>query len=175
MLYGLRRSELLALTWADLDLDAGTVSIDKAPVEVKGGLVQTPGTTKRSRRTVPVDADTARPLSTHRASQNTERLALGPAWAHLDLVVCTATGTAVHPHNFNKTLVAIARRARLPPLTSHGMRHTAATHMTRQAADLGAARRRRGPGSQHRHDDASERCRSRVPHDAEAALAAVSL
>jgi integrase len=140
VLYGLRRSELLALTWADLDLDAGTVSIDKALVEVKGGLVQTPGKTKRSRRTVPVDADTARMLSAHRAAQNAERLALGAAWADLDLVVCTATGTAVHPRNFNKTLVAIARQAGLPPLTSHGLRHTAATHMTRQAADLGELR-----------------------------------
>jgi integrase len=140
VLYGLRRSELLALTWADLDLDAGTVNIDKALVEVKGGLVQTPGKTKRSRRIVPVDADTARMLSTHRARQNTERLALGGTWADLDLVVCTAAGTAVHPRNFNKTLVAIARQAGLPPLTSHGLRHTAATHMTRQAADLGELR-----------------------------------
>jgi integrase len=140
VLYGLRRSELLALTWADLDLDAGTVNIDKALVEVKGGVVQTPGKTRRSRRTVPVDTDTARMLSAHRARQNTERLALGGAWTDLDLVVCTATGTAVHPRNFNKTLVSIASSAGLPPLTSHGLRHTAATHMTRQAADLGELR-----------------------------------
>lgn len=130
----------MALTWADVDLDAGTVNIDKALVEVKGGLVHTPGKTKRSRRVVPVDADTSRMLSAHRARQNTERLALGGAWVDLDLVVCTAIGTAVHPRNFNKTLVAIARRAGLPALTSHGLRHTAATHMTRQAADLGELR-----------------------------------
>ena len=140
VLYGLRRSELLALTWADVDLGAGTVNIDKALVEVKGGLVQTPGKTKRSRRTVPIDADTTRALLAHRARQNAERLALGPAWSDLDLVVCTATGTAVHPRNFNKTLVSVARQAGLPPLTSHGLRHTAATHMTRQAADLGELR-----------------------------------
>jgi integrase len=87
-----------------------------------------------------VDADTARLLSTHRARQNAERLAFGGAWTDLDLVVCTATGTAVHPRNFNKTLVSIVRQADLPPLTSHGLRHTAATHMTRQAADLGELR-----------------------------------
>ena len=43
VLYGLRRSELLGLKWDDMDFDAGTVRVDEALVEVKGGLAWTPG------------------------------------------------------------------------------------------------------------------------------------
>ncbi|MCC6438530.1 MAG: site-specific integrase [Acidimicrobiales bacterium] len=140
VLYGPRRSELLGLKWDDIDFNAATVRIDEAIVEVKGGLVWTPGKTKRSRRTIPVDAVTLRLLEAHRRKQLAERLFCGPAWADLDLVVCTRTGTAVHPRNFNKTLAILARDAGLPHLTSHGLRHTAATHMTRRATDLGQLR-----------------------------------
>jgi integrase len=140
VLYGLRRSELLGLKWDDLDFDGATVRVDEALVEVKGGLAWTPGKTKRSRRLIPLDAETVRMMAAHRTSQLNERLALGPAWAGLDLVVCTRTGTAVHPRNFNKTLAVLARDNGLPLLSSHGLRHTAATHMTRQAADLGELR-----------------------------------
>ena len=43
VLYGLRRSELLALRWDDLDLDAGTVRVDEGLIEVKGKPVWTDG------------------------------------------------------------------------------------------------------------------------------------
>ncbi len=46
----------------------------------------------------------------------------------------------VSPGNFDQTLDRIVKRAGLPRLTSHGLRHTAATHMVREAADVGELR-----------------------------------
>ena len=55
-------------------------------------------------------------------------------------MVSSKTGTPVSPGNFDQTLDRLVTRAGVPRLTSHGLRHTAATHMVRQAADAGELR-----------------------------------
>jgi integrase len=139
-LYGLRRSELLALRWSDLDFKVRSVVVDEGLVEVKGGVVWTPGKSVRSRRTIPVDAETMRSLAAHRKAQIAERLAVGAEWVDLDLVVTTRTGNYVEPRNFDAILERLIARAGVPRLTSHGLRHTAATLMVRHAADVGELR-----------------------------------
>lgn len=60
VLYGLRRSELLALRWDDLDLKAATLRIDERLVPVVGGTAWTDAKNARSRRLIPLDAETIR-------------------------------------------------------------------------------------------------------------------
>ena len=100
----------------------------------------TEGKNARSRRKIMVDAETLRVLRAHRSMQLHERLAAGSEWEDLDLVVSSKTGTPVSPGNFDQTLDRLVTRAGVPRLTSHGLRHTAATHMVRQAADAGELR-----------------------------------
>jgi len=140
VLYGLRRSELLALKWDDIDLDRRTITIDEALVEVHGRPVWTEGKNARSRRTFGIDADTAGHLASHRTFQRRERLAAGADWRDLDLVAATTMGNVVSPGNFDPMLERLVKRSGLPRLTSHGLRHTAATHMVRQATDVGELR-----------------------------------
>ena len=52
-------------------------------------------------------------------------------------MVSSRTGTPVSPGNFDQTLERLVVRAGVPRMTSHGLRHTAATHMVRQASDAG--------------------------------------
>ena len=82
----------------------------------------------------------AKELCSHRKFQTEERLAAGSAWQDNDLVVATKTGTPVSPGNFDQTFERLAAKAGVPRLTSHGLRHTAATHMVRHATDLGELR-----------------------------------
>ena len=140
VLYGLRRSELLGLPWSAVNLKAGTVRIEQALVEVHGRPEWTEGKNARSRRPIPIDPDIARELATHRKFQAEERLAAGPAWHDDGLVVTTRTGNRVSPGNFDQTLERLVAKAGVPRLTSHGLRHTAATHMVRHATDLGEIR-----------------------------------
>ena len=98
------------------------------------------GKTRRSRRTIPIDAHTMAALETHRRGQVAERLRAGEAWEDHNLVVATATGRPIEPRNFNHTLQRINNTARLPRLSSHGLRHTAATHMVANAIDVGELR-----------------------------------
>lgn len=139
-LYGLRRSELLALKWDDIDVEARTVRIDEALIEVEGRPVFTEGKNERSRRTFGVDSGTAARLEVHRLRQLEERLLAGPDWLDQDMVLSTQSRNRVSPGNFDQTLERLVKKAGVPRLTSHGLRHTAATHMVRQAADLGELR-----------------------------------
>jgi integrase len=140
VLYGLRRSELLGLHWSTVNLKAGTLRIEQALVEVHGRPEWTEGKNARSRRTIPIDPDMAKELGAHRKFQTEERLAAGSAWQDNGLVVATRTGTPVSPGNFDQTLERLVAKAGVPRLTSHGLRHTAATHMVRHATDLGELR-----------------------------------
>jgi integrase len=139
-LYGLRRSELLGLAWSAVDLKRSTVRIEQALIEVHGRPEWSDGKNARSRRTIPIDASTVAALKEHRKFQNEERLAAGPHWSDHDLVVATRAGMPVSPGNFDQTLDRLVKKAGVPRLTSHGLRHTAATHMVRHASDIGEIR-----------------------------------
>ena len=140
VLYGLRRSELLALRWDDFDAEAGTVRVDEGLVAVRGGVAWSEGKSRRSRRTFAVDPVTVRALSVRRKDQLLERLAYGAAWEDNDLIIATRSGKLVTPQNYDKTLAIVVASAGVPRLSSHGLRHTAATHMVRNADDVGELR-----------------------------------
>jgi integrase len=140
VLYGLRRSELLALRWDDVDLDGATLRIDEGLVPVIGGMVWTNAKNERSRRLIPLDLETLRAVVRHRREQSVERLFAGPEWTDLDLVFTTDLGHPVMPRSFDRTLEVAVRAAGVPGLSSHGLRHTAATHMVQGSRDLGELR-----------------------------------
>lgn len=140
LLYGLRRSELLGLQWAAVSLRKGVVRIERGVVDVGGRPEWSDGKNERSRRTIPIDEETAAALASHRRLQAEERLAAGPQWEDNDLVLATKTGRLVSPRNFDQTFARLVEKADVPWLTSHGLRHTAATHMVRHASDIGEIR-----------------------------------
>lgn len=138
--YGLRRSELLGLRWAAVSLRKGAVRIERGVVDVAGRPEWSDGKNERSRRTIPIDDETSAALISHRRLQAKERLAAGPQWQDNDLVLATRTGRVVSPRNFDTTFARLVAKADVPRLSSHGLRHTAATHMVRHASDIGEIR-----------------------------------
>jgi len=79
---GLRKGELLALRWEDVDLDARTIRARQTVQRLPHvGLVYGPPDSLRSRRTIPLPDASARALRRHRhrAMQAAEALAAGPA------------------------------------------------------------------------------------------------
>lgn len=91
---GLRPSEALALSWDDLDLNAGTVSVNHSLVRVPGvkGWVLEDPKTQKSIRTVPVPSWTIDELRKWKVTQAKERLQIGAEWQDHGLVFTTATG-----------------------------------------------------------------------------------
>lgn len=140
VLYGLRRSELLALKWDDIDFQAETLRVDEGLVPVHNGYGWSNGKTAASRRTFGVDEGTMAHLARHKTRQLEERLLVGPEWREHNLVVATHYGKPVIPHNFSVTFNRLVAEAGVPRLTTHGLRHTAATHMVRNCSDIGKLR-----------------------------------
>ena len=139
VLYGLRRSEVLAVKWDDVDLAASTLRVDEGIIALGGEIAWTEAKNARSRRTIPIDADTISAFARHRREQLAERLR-ELHWEDHDMVIATRAGRPVLPRSLDRTLELLVRDAGLPKLTSHGLRHTAATQMVAHARDVGELR-----------------------------------
>jgi integrase len=102
---GMRRGELLGLTWQAIDLDGGMLSIRRTLVTTQARRAGDPGMawsepkTDKGWRTVALDAETVTILRAHRTRQLEERLAAGAEYDDQDLVVTTVFGKPVPPED----------------------------------------------------------------------------
>jgi integrase len=125
---GMRRGEALGLRWSDVDLKAGRLSIVQTVTTVNDKIVITPPKTAKSRRSVSLDPETVSELREHRRRQNGERLKAGELWAgEGDLVFTDEIGQPVHPSALSRLFASSVRRAGLPVIRLHDLRHTYAT------------------------------------------------
>ncbi len=125
---GVRRGELLALTWRQIDLEAGTLAVTQQLLrEADGSYRFGPPKTTRSRRLIAIDGGTVAELRAHRAAQNREKLAWGAAYSDLDLVFCREDGTPMTGDVVGWAFERAIRSAGVPRIRFHDLRHTAAT------------------------------------------------
>lgn len=124
---GMRRGEALGLRWSDIDLDAGEIKVQRALVTGDGGKLWSSPKTKAGRRTVSIDDDTVAVLRTHKARQNQEKLALGAGYQDDDLVTAQPDGQTISPARATEQFGRLLRRAGLPHIRLHDLRHTYAT------------------------------------------------
>lgn len=124
---GMRRGELLGLTWRALDLDGARLHVEQQLVPTRGGLTFGPPKSSRSRRTVALDAETVAALRDHQERQTLERALAGDAYADADLVFCDVLGGTVYPERLTEAFTAHRKAAGIPTGTLHTLRHTAAT------------------------------------------------
>jgi integrase len=125
---GMRRGEALGLRWSDVALEAARLSIVQTITTVRDKMVITPPKTARSRRLVSLDPETVAALRDHRRRQNEERLRVGEAWSgDGDFVFTNEIGEPVHPSALSRLFVSSVRRAGLPTIRLHDLRHTYAT------------------------------------------------
>lgn len=125
---GLRMGEALGLKWADLDFAKGTIQIQRSLQWGKEGPYFEEPKTAGSRRTVPLPSIVMAALKTHKAKQAVERLALGAAWEDMDLIFPSEIGTPLNKSNLrNRSYNPILKRAGVPKLRFHDLRHTAAS------------------------------------------------
>ena len=144
-LSGLRRSEVLGLTWDAVDLEAGTVTVKAGRVRLDGGHTATDEPkAARSRRTVPLEMlhpGSMALLRSLRARQAADRLAAGSAYQDSNNVLVDALGVPVPPERFTREFAQLCREAGAPVVKLHWLRHTLATIMHRagiEAADAAA-------------------------------------
>jgi integrase len=146
---GLRRGELLALRWQDINLDAGTLRVERSIEETKrGGLAFKPPKTRHGRRTVTLPASTVAVLRAHRKAQQEHRLAFGLGKAEPDaLVFPDWDGSPRSPRAFTLEWSKMAKAAGLTVRGFHCLRHTHASMLIASGLDVLSLSRRLGHGS----------------------------
>jgi integrase len=129
---GLHRGEALALRWSDWDEQAGTIRVTRSLSPGKGGPIFGEVKTGHSRRTVHIAPSLASALFAHRASQNRERLMLGPEWHDNGLIFCGEAGKPLVCSTVHDAFKRHLEGAGIPSIRIHDLRHTAATWLLKQ-------------------------------------------
>ena len=122
---GLRRGEVLALHWEDVDREQGRVTVRRSRVAVRGGAETHEPKTEAGKRSVALPSPAVEALNAAWLQQAKDRLAAGEKWHDEGLVFTTATGGALSPTNVSRDFRRIRDGAGLPPLPLHSLRHTA--------------------------------------------------
>jgi integrase len=124
---GMRRGELLALKWSDIDFARGRIAVRRSLAIVDGTPVESPPKTKRGKRSIPIDAATLSVFKELRVRRAEEFLLVGRALRDEDFVFSDLMGRPLHPDAITKRFLTLQRRADLPRIRLHDLRHTHAT------------------------------------------------
>jgi integrase len=130
---GMRRGELLALKWQDLDLEQGTLQVrrilTRIPSKLPGkGYEEAEPKTDKGRRSIALPSFAAEALKQHRLRQTEAKLKAGPVWQDHDYVFCTSIGTHLNPtRDVLDALKSLLEKAGLPDIRFHDLRHSSAT------------------------------------------------
>ncbi|MDR6219205.1 site-specific integrase [Deinococcus soli (ex Cha et al. 2016)] len=153
---GLRRGEVMGLTWDDVDLERSVLRIRQARVMGVSGIETGSPKTINSRRDVHLPPSLITVLRDHQLAQAVARREAGTAWTNTGAVFATALGDWTHPDNLKRALESVVlwsdparldgdvwrgvprvkRQAlvaavqggqKLPDISPHDLRHTYAT------------------------------------------------
>lgn len=141
---GLRRGELIALEWSDIDFRHGTVSVTKSTGLVEGKPYTKAPKNHSSIRTVVVPESVMFLIRQYQKEQYRLRLELGTYWKGSNYIFIREDGGQMYPSTpysvFKKVIRRYNERAqnteKLPDIPLHGLRHTSATLLISQNIDV---------------------------------------
>lgn len=136
-LTGMRRGELCALRWSDVDLEVGMIEVSRSVVVVPGGFAEKSTKTNRG-RAVALDSVGVAMLSQHRS--NTERWGaeagaevFADAFVFSPLVEGT---TPFRPDNVTSFFIRVRNEVKAPTVRLHDLRHFTATQLIGAGVDV---------------------------------------
>ena len=121
---GLRRGELLGLKWEDIDLANGIIHVRRQVARVDGEVKEMPLKTKNSYRNISISQDAVAMLTEMEAHRSS------------DYVFPSSTGGPISPDSVNNMLHRVLKRAGLPSIRFHDLRHTFATLALQNGVDI---------------------------------------
>lgn len=133
---GLRRGEILGLTWNDVDLDAGILAVrhQLQGAAEKAKLVAPK--TKRGMRELAINARVVALLRERKRLQAAEKLAAGDKWENrLNLIFTGERGQALEGATVLKIHHRLCKAAGVAAVRFHDLRHGAATLMLDAGVD----------------------------------------
>jgi len=130
---GMRRSELLALRWQDVDSILGQVYVNRSVHILKGGQInfRTPKTAK-GRRTIALTPSTLLMLVKYRERKEAETLLLNKPIQEGDLLFGSLEDKPILPDTVSHAWLKLLRTTGIKVIRLHDARHTHASIMLRQ-------------------------------------------
>ena len=117
---GLRRGELLGLKWSDIDLEKGDLRVQRQIGRIDGKIIEMPLKTKNAYRTLPLSADAIDVLKAQKNKVGSSE------W-----VFPSPTGGPMSPDSVLHMLHRVLKRAGLPKVRFHDLRHPYVKHTTK--------------------------------------------
>lgn len=142
---GLRKCEVLALTWDDIDFSNNTVTINKDTVYTNKEVITKDPKNITSNRTIKLPRSVMDLIKRYKVEQAEYRLSIGDQWLDNNLLFVQWNGKQMHPctpystfkdiiKKYNKTVENEADK--LPHIPLHGLRHTSATLLISDNVDI---------------------------------------
>jgi integrase len=139
---GLRRGEIAALRWRNVDLDNGKISVVES-IEQTKDILRIKRPKNGHGRVVDLPALTCAELRKHRTRQIEEFLALGAKVTQDTCVHTTLAGERVRPRTISIEWINW-RQGKRPKVRLHDLRHAHATHMLQSGVHPKVASERLG-------------------------------
>ncbi len=122
---GLRRGEVLGLTWKSVDFERGELYVDHQIQRAGRQILHRETKTEDSDDFLPLPVLCLKALWMRRAQQSGNRKAIGDAWQDdRGLIFTTKYGTPIEPGNLTRMFALRARRAGLRVIPLRNTRHT---------------------------------------------------
>ena len=124
---GMRRGEALGLRWSDVDLENSRLSVRRALIPINRDVVVSEPKTAKGRRVIALDPGTIEVLKTQATRQLDEQNDWDEAWVDSGLVFTRENGAALDPESVSRYWRQAVKKAMLPRIRLHDLRHTHAT------------------------------------------------
>ena len=116
------------MQWGDIDLEAGTLRVERSLEETNAGLRLKSPKTKSGRRNITLPSETTTILRAYKIEQMRIRLVIGAGKLEPDTLIFTDIhGKPRKPHTVSRAWRRVVAAKKLPPVTFHALRHTHAS------------------------------------------------
>ena len=141
---GMRRSEICALRWSDINLDTNTIKVERSLKIIKGIVDESNTKTENSKREIIVSNATINLLKEYKEWQNDCIKSMGNSWINENRVFTNEFGGHIHPSTCAYVVRKLVKKYNLKPICFHELRHTSASILIHKGINPKAVSQRLG-------------------------------